>query len=86
MACYCACHSPVSSNAMCEHCEGAVMVHVTAYQRQLTERDAAIDDLMLCIGKTEIDHLQPETITLAQEVHERLWHSDPEPISGGEQT
>lgn len=37
--------------------------------------EAFIDDLWSCIGKTEIGHLQPETVAFCKAQHERLYHS-----------
>lgn len=35
----------------------------------------ALDDLWGCIGKAEIDALQPTTVEIAQANHELLWHA-----------
>lgn len=36
----------------------------------------ALDDLWACIAKNEIGHLQPETVQLAKQNHELLWHEE----------
>jgi hypothetical protein len=40
----------------------------------------ALDDLWGCIGKREMEHLQPETVQLAKENHEALWHNHDGPV------
>lgn len=40
----------------------------------------ALDDLWGCIGKREMEHLQPETVRLAKENHEQLWHNHDGPV------
>jgi hypothetical protein len=52
--------------------------------KQIKQRDArieelerAVDDLWSCLGSAEIDHVEPETAKLAEEVHQRLWHDHP---------
>jgi hypothetical protein len=44
----------------------------------------AIDDLWSCIGAEEILHLQPDTIVLAQAVHEIVWHRQQEEVAHSE--
>lgn len=40
----------------------------------MSRLEEALDDLWGCIGTAEIGDLQPETVLIAQAIHERLWH------------
>lgn len=42
----------------------------------------ALDDLWGCIGKTEMQHLQPDTVRLAKANHQALWHNENEDPDG----
>ena len=44
----------------------------------------ALDDLWGCIGKREMQRLQPETVRIAKENHEALWHTHDGPICYGD--
>lgn len=41
---------------------------------EITLLREALDDLWACVGMEEAAHLQPETIELAKNNHEYLWH------------
>lgn len=42
--------------------------------RRLRKTEQALHDLWGCIGVLEIKDLQPETVEIAKEIHERLYH------------
>lgn len=43
-------------------------------ESRLTALREAVDDLWGCIGKAEMDDLQPETVEIAKALHEDIWH------------
>lgn len=45
-----------------------------AFTQAALDLREALDDLWGCIGKVEIEHLQPATIRIAKENHDRLNH------------
>jgi hypothetical protein len=60
--------------------DNAIGDHHAACQRardaegRVSTLEAAVDDLWSCLGPAELDHVQPETEEIAQEVHNLLWH------------
>lgn len=51
----------------------------TEFQGDIADLVEVVDDLWLCIGRAEFDHLQPRTVNIGQAVHDALWHSDEPP-------
>ena len=47
---------------------------VIAHDEKMLALKEALHDLWGCIGSAEIQHLQPETIQMASQIHEEMCH------------